>query len=195
MVKAWCTDSAIEIASLAIQVHGGMGFIEETGIAQVYRDARITPIYEGTNGIQAQDLVFRKVGRDGGAAARRFIHELGVLAKDLESSELAVSVAELDRTLDWTLSALQRNPREAAAVSTPFLHLFATVAGAAVLAKGAAAAQTMFDQPENDRAFLNARIAQARFYALAILPEANSLAASITAGAAAASLDAPDEAL
>ena len=118
-----------------------------------------------------------------------------MLAKDLESSELAVSVAELDRTLDWTLSALQRNPREAAAVSTPFLHLFATVAGAAVLAKGAAAAQTMFDQPENGRAFLNARIAQARFYALAILPEANSLAASITAGAAAATLDAPDEAL
>ena len=180
MVKAWCTDSAVEIASLALQVHGGMGFIEETGIAQVYRDARVTPIYEGTNGIQAQDLVFRKIGRDGGVAARRLIHELAALAKNLEHQELGHSVAALERTLDWLLAALQRNVREAAAVATPFLRLFATVAGGAVLAKGAAAAQSQLEQPESDRAFLNARIAQALFYAQAILPEANSLASTIT---------------
>jgi 3-(methylthio)propanoyl-CoA dehydrogenase len=195
MVKAWCTDSAVEIASLALQVHGGMGFIEETGIAQVYRDARITPIYEGTNGIQAQDLVFRKVGRDAGAAARRFIHELGALAKELQHFELRNSVAELEHALDWLLSALQGNPREAAAVSTPFLRLCATVAGGAILAKGAAAAQSLLAQPESDRGFLQARIAQARFYAQAILPEANSIASAITTGAAAATLDATDEAL
>ena len=195
MVKAWCTDSGVEIASLGLQVHGGMGFIEETGIAQVYRDARITPIYEGTNGIQAQDLVFRKIGRDGGVAARRLIHELAALAKNLEHQELGHSVAALERTLDWLLAALQRNVREAAAVATPFLRLFATVAGGAVLAKGAAAAQSQLEQPESDRAFLNARIAQALFYAQAILPEANSLASTITAGVAAVTIDASDDAL
>ena len=76
VVKAWCTDQGVEIASLGVQVHGGMGYIEETGAAQYYRDARIAPIYEGTNGIQANDLVGRKVQRDGGAATAALIAEM-----------------------------------------------------------------------------------------------------------------------
>src|ERR1051325_5430357 len=83
VVKAWCTDLGVEIASTGIQVHGGMGYIEETGAAQYYRDARIAPIYEGTNGIQANDLVGRKLGRDGGEAARDLFAEMRPILPDI----------------------------------------------------------------------------------------------------------------
>ena len=196
VVKAWCTDSAVEIASTAIQVHGGMGYIEETGIAQLYRDARIAPIYEGTNGIQANDLVFRKLGRDGGAAARGFIASLRGAANDTEDAGLPDlrrriddGLAALEGATGWMVEALGREPREAAALSAIYLKLFATVAGGALLGRGAAAARRLAEDDGADRAFLQARIASAEAYAALILPEAGALAATIGGPAARAVLE------
>jgi alkylation response protein AidB-like acyl-CoA dehydrogenase len=175
VVKAWSTDLGVEIASLGVQVHGGMGFIEETGAAQHYRDARILPIYEGTNGIQANDLVFRKLGRDGGAAARGFVAEtLDLCARlaDLpgdDAATLAVQLAAGARALHAAtdaLVALQKDsPRVAAAGASPYLRLFGLVAGGHVMAKSAIAALTQLTGEPSHAAFLRARVVSARFYA------------------------------
>ncbi|HXV23598.1 MAG TPA: acyl-CoA dehydrogenase [Alphaproteobacteria bacterium] len=202
VVKAWSTDGAVEIASLALQVHGGMGFIEETGIAQLYRDARITPIYEGTNGIQANDLVFRKLGRDDGAAARAYIGSLREMAAEVMKAP-GESLAELGRRLaeghsslegatEWMVEALGREPRETAAAASAYLRLFGTVAGGALLARGALAALREMEREGPDRQFLQARIAAAQSYAAMILPEAGALAAWIQRGGARAVLDHPE---
>ncbi len=204
VVKAWSTDGAVEIASLALQVHGGMGFIEETGIAQLYRDARITPIYEGTNGIQATDLVFRKLGRDGGAAARTYIGSLRETAAEITGApgagltelgrHLAEALSSLEDATCWMVDALGREPREAAAVASAYLRLFATVAGGTLLGRGALAALREQEREHADRQFLQARIAAARSYAAVILPEATTHAAWIQRGGARAVLDHPESA-
>ncbi len=192
VVKAWCTDLGCEAASMAIQVHGGVGFIEETGIAQLYRDARIAPIYEGTNGIQANDLVGRKLMRDKGAAARDFIAGLRASDRDLAAvrgedlsairAALAEGAAALARSTDWLIETHAAQPALALAGATPYLRLFGTVAGGWLMAMAALAAVRRLGEATADRPFLTGKLATARFYADNILVQAEGLAGQIMRG-------------
>jgi len=188
--KAWATDLGVEIASIGIQVHGGMGYIEETGAAQHYRDARIAPIYEGTNGIQANDLIGRKLGRDGGETARRFIATMreldGVLAgAKLEAlaglaPPLRLGLDALAAATEWMVAALARDLHHAAAGAVEYLRLFGTVTGGWLLARGAVEASTRLAKGEGDPAFLEAKLVSARFYAESALARAPAFLNPIT---------------
>ena len=192
--KAWCTDLGVEIASLGVQIHGGMGFIEETGAAQHYRDARIAPIYEGTNGIQALDLLGRKILRDKGAAARSLIEEMRGTLNALGSTQGEDTRAirnGLERGLDtlssatgWILEAAGRDIREAAVGASPYLRLFGTVAGGWLMGRAAIAAAGQLGQANGDAGFLQTKVKTARFYADNILPQAAGLATAVTEGGA-----------
>ncbi|WP_245298236.1 acyl-CoA dehydrogenase, partial [Rhodomicrobium vannielii] len=148
--KAYGSDIGVEVASEGIQVHGGMGFIEETGVAQHYRDARIAPIYEGTNGIQNVDLVARKLPANNGETVRLFIGELKATLAELKASNepafgamfecLSESVADLEETTEWLLRKLAQDRDAALAGATPYGRLFANAAGGVFLARGALAA-------------------------------------------------------
>ncbi len=168
VVKAWCTDMAVEVTSLGIQVHGGMGFIEEAGAAQFYRDARIASIYEGTNGVQAQDLVFRKIIRDGGAAFRAWLGEARKTTSAMPGLDAALDA--LEKATNNVLDAGRRNdPDSIAAVAAPYLKGFGLVAGGAMTARAAAIAAK---KPEGfDDKFLQGKIQGAQFYATHILPQ------------------------
>ncbi len=188
MVKSWLTDCGCEIASLGVQIHGGMGFIEETGAAQHYRDARILPIYEGTNGIQALDLMARKLLRDKGAAAATLLLEMRSDVTAIDSPEakaVGEALIDLDAATDWMLETGAKDLRLAAAGATPYLRLFATVTGGWLMARSAAAAQRLLDagEAQPDRSFLEAKIQTARFYADNILPRASAEAAATMRGA------------
>ncbi len=182
IVKAWFTDLGNEIASLGVQVHGGMGFIEETGAAQHLRDARILPIYEGTNGIQARDLVGRKVAKDGGETMGSLTAEMRALATALEvvagddTAVLADAVAKAADALDdataWVAQTGKADIGAALAGSVPFLRLAGTALGGWLLAKGALVAHRRLASREGDPAFNEAKIVTARFYAEVILPPA-----------------------
>ena len=194
VVKAWSTDIGVEIASMGVQVHGGMGFVEETGAAQHYRDARILPIYEGTNGIQANDLVFRKLGRDSGAAAASFLAEAreGAAALAAHPGDDATAIAArlragldaLDAATQAMVALQSASPRRAAAGAAPYLRLFGLVAGGHVLARGAIAALAGLAAGPADAAFLRARLASARFYADHWLSQAPSLVHAAVEGGA-----------
>jgi 3-(methylsulfanyl)propanoyl-CoA dehydrogenase len=173
VVKGWSTESGIDVASLGIQVHGGMGFIEETGAAQHLRDARITTIYEGTTGIQANDLVGRKVGREEGRTALALIEEM---AQD-------VDVAPLREATDWIVKSYGANPAAVAAGSVYYLKLMGITCGGWLMARSAKIASAQLAKGEGDGAFLRAKIATARFYADHILAQAPGLAAAVTKGA------------
>lgn len=191
--KGWSTDRANDVASLGVQVHGGMGYVEETGAAQHMRDARIAAIYEGTNGIQAMDLVGRKLQGDGGAAAKAFIQnarEQAILLKAGKRPELKVIGARLEEaalalfaSTDWLLDAAARNPEHPLAGATPYLKQFGNVAGGYYLARGAMAAALADQEGAGDRAFLRSKIAIARFFADNYLTEAAGLTPAVTAGA------------
>ncbi len=194
--KAWCTDLGVEVASLGVQVHGGMGFIEETGAAQHYRDARIAPIYEGTNGIQALDLLGRKLLRDKGTAARGLIEQmrgsLNALSATPGEDTRAIRLG-LERGLDtlssstgWIVEAGARDIRLAATAARPYLRLFGTVAGGWLMGRAAVAAAGKLGEANGDAAFLNAKIKTARFYADNVLPQAQALATMVTEGGASA---------
>lgn len=155
IVKSWCTDNAVEVASLGVQVHGGMGFIEETGAAQFYRDARILPIYEGTNGIQAADLAFRKMQRDQGAEALKYITEM----------EPYLPLEYAQGLKDLVTHICKATPEEAAASATPLLKAFGIAAGGAMMARAAQAAQRLAQDE-----FTAEKIRLAEFYRLNILP-------------------------
>jgi acyl-CoA dehydrogenase len=183
VAKAFSTDIGIEVASLGVQVHGGMGFIEETGAAQHYRDARIAAIYEGTNGIQALDLVARKVPLDGGQTVARYLDELRATVRQVAASNapafgatsqrLSEAVDSLERATQWLLA--QKGSQAALAGATPYLRLFGSAAGGCLLAEQALAALRAGDGA--------ARTALARFFAENIVVAAIGLERSVTEGA------------
>jgi len=192
IVKGWSTETAQEVTYLGVQVHGGMGFIEETGAAQHYRDARITTIYEGTTAIQANDLIGRKTARDGGAVARSVIGEIAALATALSAdsngalvpigNELQSAAAALKSAVDWVVPAYGKASRAAHAASVPYLRLWGLVAGGWQLARGAQAASRRLAENKGDASFYSGKIATARFYAECLLPQAAALARAITLG-------------
>lgn len=182
IVKAWFTDLGNEIASTGVQIHGGMGFIEETGAAQHLRDARILPIYEGTNGIQARDLVGRKVAKDGGETMLALVAEMRATAEemkaapgdDLEAIRTGLSAAAdaLEDATKWVAQSVKAELVNALAGSVPFLRLAGTALGSWLLARSALVAQTRLGQRDGDPAFLEAKLVTARFYTEVILPPA-----------------------
>ncbi|MEJ2377182.1 MAG: acyl-CoA dehydrogenase [Pseudolabrys sp.] len=184
VAKAFSTDIGIEVASLGVQVHGGMGFIEETGAAQHYRDARIAAIYEGTNGIQALDLVARKVPLEGGGTVALYLDELRSTVADVQASNapgfgetaarLSEAVDSLDRATQWLL--LQQGTDLALAGATPYLRLFGSAAGGCLLAEQALAAQRLGTDGAG-------RTALARFFAENIAVQALGLERVVTQGA------------
>ena len=191
-VKAWCTDLGVEIASLGVQVHGGMGFIEETGAAQHLRDARIAPIYEGTNGIQANDLVGRKLLRDRGAAAGELIAEMRASERALAEAPgddlaalaepLAAALDAVERATAWMVDHGDSDAPRALAGAVPYLKQLATVAGGWLMAKSALAATARLRTRAGDAGFNQAKLVTARFYAEHILPAAPALLPAITGG-------------
>ncbi len=192
IVKAWCTEQAIEIASLGIQVHGGMGYIEETGVAQYLRDARITSIYEGATGIQAIDLLGRKIIRDEGAEARRLLAEIQACATDLSSSssiplqqiaaDLQKAVQSVSKALDWVLHEHASNPQATFTGAYPLLQCFGFICGGWLMAKAALVSGRIL-QGDTRNAFALQKIASATFYSQAILPQVHGLAETVCAGA------------
>jgi 3-(methylthio)propanoyl-CoA dehydrogenase len=192
IVKGWSTESGIELTSLGIQVHGGMGFVEETGAAQPYRDVRISSIYEGTTGIQANDLLNRKLARDHGAAINSLIaeatHELAEVSSDNDDVRAAKAAAleALGTTRNAAASVLKSMtsaPADAYAVAIPFLKLCGFTLGGWLLAKSAALAEAKLASGTSDRQFLEGKIASARFYANHILPQTLALARVVEGGA------------
>jgi 3-(methylsulfanyl)propanoyl-CoA dehydrogenase len=190
IVKAWCTEIANETAGLGVQVHGGMGFIEETGAAQYVRDVRITTIYEGTTGIQSNDLIGRKLGRDRGAAMNSLLSDM---SRELEglSTDNAATTATRDAVLDavallkeatsGVLDMMASRPDLAMAVSVPYLKLCGYVAGGWLMAKSSAIAARQMDSPDRD--FYEAKIRTALFYTEHVLPQAIALSRVVTRGA------------
>ena len=177
LAKAWGTDVGCEVASLGVQIHGGMGFVEETGVAQHYRDIRIAPIYEGTNGIQAADLVGRKLTGDGGAAVRDLI-----AASKSDGAASATLVALCDRVsvvTDWMLAA---SPDDRLAGSYPYLQMLAVAAAGGFMMRQSAVAASMLKMGEGDAIFLASKIAVARFFADQIAAEALGKESSATSG-------------
>lgn len=193
VVKGWCTESSILIASTGIQVHGGMGYVEETGAAQYLRDARITTIYEGTTGIQANDLLGRKLVRDkglnAGALIRDMTAELDALAltNDADLSAIAsafkAALGAFEEATAWLLARYDSDPREAVAGAVPYLKLTGIVVGGWHMAHAARIARDLLSAGEENTAFLHAKIATARFYAEHVLPEAAAARDEITTGA------------
>jgi alkylation response protein AidB-like acyl-CoA dehydrogenase len=195
VVKGWSTENAVEIASTGVQVHGGMGFIEETGAAQHLRDARILTIYEGTTGIQANDLLGRKIARDKGEAARAAIAEMQATVAELAAIDgedfsaihaaLKFGAEQLARTVEWAVATYPAEPAVALAGAVPLLKLFGTVAGGWQMGRAALAAKALLDRGDNeDRGFLLAKISTARFYADHQLSQAQGFAHTVMHGAA-----------
>jgi alkylation response protein AidB-like acyl-CoA dehydrogenase len=193
VVKGWSTEMGIEVATLGIQVHGGMGFIEETGAAQHLRDARITTIYEGTTGIQANDLVGRKMGREEGRTALGLVAQIETAAAQLLGSpdaslksigeSLAAAAARLKETVQWVATTYPTNPAAVAAGSVYVLKLMGITLGGWMLALSAQIAARQLAAGEGDPDFLKTKILTARFFADHVMAQAPALSAAITRGA------------
>jgi alkylation response protein AidB-like acyl-CoA dehydrogenase len=193
VVKGWSTETGIEVASLGVQVHGGMGFIEDTGAAQHLRDARITTIYEGTTGIQANDLIGRKIAREGGATAKAWLAHLNALDATLGKSanadvkairaSLAAGAGAVSDCVDFIVANAGKDVLSTFAGAVPFLRLLGIVAGGWQMARAALAAEK--GRASGDRAFCEAKLATARFYADQVLVQASGLRDTVVRGASA----------
>jgi len=191
VTKAYATDMGVELSSLAVQVFGGMGYVEETGAAQHLRDARIAPIYEGTNGIQALDLVGRKLAADGGMHWRALFAEIRQTMRDLPpKGDLGALRPYLDDALGalesatvWMTGNSGERLDDTAAGATPYLRMFGVTVGGWLLAKQAVAASERLARGEGDAVFLRAKIVTARYFAEQLLPQATALLGPVTRGA------------
>lgn len=188
IAKAWATEVSQEVTSLGVQIHGGMGFVEETGAAQYMRDARITTIYEGTTGIQANDLIGRKLIRDGANEFMKLLEEMkGTQAELANAGDDFASIAvaltdgmgQLEESAKWVMENFQSNPQVPGAASVNFLMLAGTVIGGWLMAKSALIAQTKLSE---DEPFYSAKIVTARFYAEHIMSRSHGYAIAVKAG-------------
>ncbi|MFY9665584.1 MAG: acyl-CoA dehydrogenase C-terminal domain-containing protein, partial [Candidatus Cybelea sp.] len=192
VVKGWCTENAVELCSTALQVFGGMGYIEETGIAQQYRDVRIITIYEGTTGIQALDLIGRKLLRDMGAAATTVGKKIEAVAKECAAhSDPAVkrigealgrALATLNETSQWIGMNAMGDLNKAFACSVPYLRLWGTVAGGWQMARAAQVAAAKIAANDSDVEFYRAKLGTAGFYASHVLSQAEAFKRQIMDG-------------
>ena len=193
VVKGWSTETGIEVASLGVQIHGGMGFIEETGAAQHLRDARITTIYEGTTGIQANDLLGRKIAREGGATVKAWLEHVQQFGVELSASTnpdiqaLRVSLATGARAIAdcvaYVVATVGHDPRAAFAGAVPFLKLMGIVAGGWQMARAAQIAEKRLAEGAGDAEFYKAKLITARFYNDQVLVQAQSLRDTVVDGA------------
>ncbi|MET0858480.1 MAG: acyl-CoA dehydrogenase, partial [Telluria sp.] len=194
VIKGWSTEMSQDVTRDGVQVHGGMGFIEETGSAQHYRDAKILTIYEGTTAIQANDLVGRKTVRDGGAVAKGIIAQVRATEAQLGAAggadfaaiarQLGGGSAALEAVVDYMVANIKTDIKGVFAGSVPYLRLAGIVLGGWQMARAALVAQQKLDAGEGDAAFYKAKIATARFFADHILSQAPGLRASIVDGSA-----------
>jgi butyryl-CoA dehydrogenase len=203
IVKGWSTELSVDVASTGVQVHGGMGFIEETGAAQYYRDARILPIYEGTTAIQANDLVGRKTVRDGGATARAIIADMRATQASLAQSaatdcraiaaRLDPAIAAFEQVVDYVVANFKSDLKGVFAGSVPYLKMAGIVLGGWQMGRAALAAQGKLDGGAGDAGFYAAKVATARYFAEHVLPQATALRTAIVEGAASALAVADDQ--
>ena len=202
VVKGWLTESSIEITSTGVQVHGGMGFIEETGAAQHFRDARITAIYEGTTAIQANDLIGRKIARESGQTVKGVIAEMRQVEAALAAAagddfaairkSLSSGVTALEEAVEYIVATYGQDIKAASVGSVPFLKLLGVVAGGWQMGRAALVSAQRLAEGSGDAGFYQAKITTARFYADHVLSQAPGLAYSVVNGASAA-LALPEE--
>ncbi|PPR27172.1 MAG: hypothetical protein CFH34_00449, partial [Alphaproteobacteria bacterium MarineAlpha9_Bin4] len=188
IVKAWCTDQAVQITSLGIQVHGGMGFIEDTGAAQYFRDSRILPIYEGTNGIQALDLLKRKLSLENGKTFKKLLEKIrkdSDLCKNNPLDDIVEmglilnsSIDSLEIAAKWLVEELNKNPKNAAAGATPFLNMFGWILGGWVMCKSSLNAASDETNNLSDQ-FYKDKIKTSLFFCTTYLPSASSLLSTV----------------
>ena len=187
VVKGWCTETSEQVTSLGIQIHGGMGFVEETGAAQYYRDARILTIYEGTSGIQAGDFAGRKILADEGHELSALIGELRELCDSMQSDDALAAIAESVRTglgqleegMNWLIANAASGPTTTGAASFNLLMLAGTVLGGAYLARAAAIATS--ESSSATASFGEKKLATAAFYCAQVMPRAHGYLAAMTA--------------
>lgn len=190
LVKGWSTELGVELCSLGVQIHGGMGFIEETGAAQYLRDARITPIYEGTTAIQANDLIGRKTTRDGGQGMAELTSDMKATLSELQKSNqsdlqiisrlFADAIEAAEEATQWLLA--QTDPVQPHAGSVEYLMMNGRLAGAWMMSRSALAANKMLDEPDADKDYAQARLSVARYFAEHVLPTVRASSAVVIGG-------------
>ena len=190
VTKAWISDLGVELSSIAIQVYGGMGYVEETGVAQYLRDARIAPIYEGTNGIQALDLIFRKLPLDSGQAMQRLLGDVNSIIEEMSqagdvllsmSEKLKVEVDKLSEVTLWLGSKmLEGELIDASAGASPYIKMFGQVLGGYYMGKAALLATKKYEETGDE--YYSEKITLSKFYIEQLLPLASGYASAVTAG-------------